>query len=70
MNEFRLRFRVPAEADVSPPCLEIFRIGTRRNFTVFPLGREPDFDVESLGSRETDIARAEADDVIGKAQSL
>ena len=70
MDEFRFRFRRAAEADIGPACLEIFRIGARRYFTVFPLCREPDFDVEGLGSRETDIAGAQADDVVRQAQGL
>ena len=37
MDEFRFRFRRAAEADIGPACLEIFRIGARRDFTVFPL---------------------------------
>ena len=70
MDEFRFRFRRAAEADIGPACLEIFRIGARRDFTVFSLCREPDFDVEGLGSGEADIARAEADDVVRQAQGL
>lgn len=64
VDKFRFRFRRAAEADVSPTCLEIFRIGARRDFAVFTLSREPDFDVEGLGCRETDIAGAQADDVV------
>lgn len=55
MDVFRFGFGIPAEPDVGPAGLEIFRIGAGRDFPVFVLFREPDFHIVAFGGREAQI---------------
>ena len=70
MDVFRFVLRRAAEADIGTASLEIFRVGTRRDFAVFALRREPYFDVEGLSSGEANVAGAEANDVVRQAEGF
>ena len=70
MYEFRLSTRCAAETDVGTACLEIKAVGAGRNFTVLVLCRHPYFEIIGLGRGETDIASAQAYNMIRKFQTL
>ena len=70
MDVFRFGFGIPAEPDVGPAGLEIFRIGAGRDFPVFVLFREPDFHIVAFGGRKAQIPGAQADHMVGQFQGF
>ena len=61
---------VVTETNVGTACLEVYKVGAGRNFTVFAVAWEPYFDVVSLGRAETDVPGSQGNHTIWKAQCL
>ena len=70
MYVFRFGLAVPTEADIGSSGLEVFRVGAGRDFPVFALGREPNFNIVGLGSGEAQIAGAQANHMVRQFQGL
>ena len=68
MDQFRFGPSLPAETDVGPAGLEIFKVAAGGYFPIKILSREPDFNIVGLGRSETEITGTETDHLIGQIQ--
>ena len=61
---FRFFSGLSAESDISASGLEIQTVGAGGDFPVLILRWHPDFDIVSLSRGESNVSRAQADDMI------
>src|SRR5690606_28708800 len=59
MDRFGLSGVRITPAGLHTPCLKITGVGTGRNFAVFALPRQPDFQIVGFGGGETYVAATE-----------
>lgn len=70
MNVSRLSFSAFFVPDIGAAGLEVLKVGAGGNLNVTVIGRHPYLNIIGLCRRETDIAGAKGDYMVGKAQTL
>src|SRR6202795_2460376 len=70
VKKFSLVLSLRTVADIRPPCPKSFEVRARRNLAKKILSREPDFNVISLGRRESHIGGTQRDHAVVQAEFL